>query len=484
MSLSNYFGLEEAELIAVTDEQETVTKEDVLEAEIAEAELEEVIADVEQLEDVQEGLESVAAVLANMEGELTPEVAQMAQIATENAMRSLGELSTRVFVGLENVDTFRTAELGNEAIGDVIGKVKGAAQAAAAKITEAALKVLDKVITSSAGLKRDVGRYRAQLGKLADTTEVETLGQKNLKRLHLDGATDAASIITGLKNTAEAVTIINGPYLKAIEEQTKAIYDAIGKKKALFSKVAETEGAESDEELIKEGIAAFEDIAKILEGKVVEPKGLKDLPISGGKQIGEFKSGKDVFDNSKVKVANKGDVEVPSKAQIEEVLKAVETIVDSISKNNVAKSTAFNNDQAKALKEENATRLRSFINSCIHGFKATVSAPGAAALAALAFGASGFTALVLAVLAGAAFASYVVNQLLSLHWLYRTIKGGAKGEALEFAKGSKDVRKAIVQVNKHGFNVAVAGLGYASQAMKAYDAKVEVYEAAEVGGDD
>ena len=149
--MEQYFGLEGAVVdVPVIDVKEisALSNEIALENAYLSAKVDRVFGEVNTFNETIIGLESVMRQLENTES-ITQDGILLAQVATENAWRSLGALSASVFVGLESVNDYIDTTVATENIKSTITKVG-----------EFAWKALVKAIT---WIQEMVAKYYAKL---------------------------------------------------------------------------------------------------------------------------------------------------------------------------------------------------------------------------------------------------------------------------------------------------------------------------------
>ena len=238
-----------------------------LELEVLGLEGQKVWRDIERLEEVITGLECVSHQLEGV-GQLSLEQAILVNVATENSMRVLGDVSVSLMVGLEGLENSLDSQLANEGIKDIIGKVKGAVSAASKKIFGLFNTTLDKIKKSIPGLKKELKEVEKEVDAIG-STEVKTVSTGNeakgselnvqlseaVSHLVYDGDWSVKGIIKGIDQFTEVMNSINTKWVPTVN----AAVDACSDKLKELTKMNPVSVKEEEVEAV---INAAEEVAK------------------------------------------------------------------------------------------------------------------------------------------------------------------------------------------------------------------------------
>ena len=376
--MKDYFGLENAEVLPVEEGEVMSLTESRLTLESLDLETDAVEKDIEQMENIQDGLDAVSEQLNNTE-EMTPELATMAQIATENAMRSLGELSTRIFVGLENVDTFKDTTIANEAIGDVIDRIKESLKKAGSKLMEGIKSIFTTIKKAIPGMRKELKDAEKEVDAIDESKEGEIGNESSqgafpvrsevVNALFFNGSMNPHDIADGVESLTSLVKYVNNDYLKHVEKlltDINAIIDPIMK---------DVEGKMKDDADLTESAEEIKALITEADNKVLEK--LEDLngfnlsdddaPIKlPGGNVADFVRGVIYFDGTKVPLKGSPEITHPNKAQLKRLVEVGGKLIDALD-SRISENIIFSENLMRALDHKEIQRRRTVLSTLLLG---------------------------------------------------------------------------------------------------------------------
>ena len=433
---------------------------------------------LDSMKQIEYGLESVMAGLEAHGYDVPTDVLLLAEVATENALRSLGEVGVNLVTALENSNPHQNSEIALESLEAVVLKIRDVTSKAYNRVSIMAKELYLAINKSLTLLKKEIEGYQKALRELPDEAKSDTFNYRKISAIHFNGSVNAKDIVKGMENMSNAVKVINGSYYDQVMKQAMAIATAIERQRNVLKEMNKELSSEEKEVVFEKMNNSVKEVSLAMSKDIRPPSDITTTLLPGGRQINSLQRGEKLFSRSNVEVKNTADIPTYSSSDIGNVLDASLDIVDTLIKAKLDRQKIFDDyDEDGRLKENNDLKT---LKSNIAAYKQSESFR---LLSDLGLGtgtlltAVGLLTLTSVItVGGTVLLTSVALRALGEIWITQVgKKHGVSSRAglRDVTKKIEDVRVPILQINRHAYNTALRGLELSVRAMRQYSSTIK-----------